>query len=212
MPGPLTAQPATLLFNPLRGSCLSIGNTLNLLRTCSVLTSIGALIGPSPAPAASLRRPVFQDVEPADRSLTERAYKVFVHHCPGLFDLSPLVQRIRVGDQSITLADGARARGWTIGVWIEVRFRDAELEKARETGVMLMNDYIFLVGSGNNPGILSMASSGLRVCTSDSDSDFLPAPEANFLKQWPSTVSDEQAHPGRKLDSTVVPFGDDTGH
>jgi hypothetical protein len=101
-----------------------------------------------------------------------------------------------------------RARGWTIAVAIEIKFRQTAADLAWDLGIGLMNDYLFLAGTGNEPGIASMATDGLRLCVPRYPSNFMPVPELRFLQRWPSEVADEKAHPHRNLDSSVYPLGD----
>ena len=165
-----------------------------------------------PMPAAAQQRPVFADIDPLDKAMTVRAYQIFVQHCPGLAKLSPLIRQITVTDNAVVLAEGGKTRNWTIGISVEVRVRDTAVENARTMGTLLMNDYLFVVGAGKDPGIVSMATTGLQLCIPNDSSDFMPAREARFLKEWPSVVADDKAHPGRRLDDTVAPLEEGEDH
>jgi hypothetical protein len=152
--------------------------------------------------------PVMKDVDPLDRAMTRHAYAIFIQHCPGLAKLAPLIEAINLRDNALVLDHDDRARGWTIAVAIEIKFRQTAADLAWDLGIGLMNDYLFLAGTGNEPGIASMATDGLRLCVPRYPSNFMPVPELRFLQRWPSEVADEKAHPHRNLDSSVYPLGD----
>ena len=110
----------------------------------------------------------------------------------------------------MVLNDDAQQRGWSIAVSVEIKFRDAATSMAFDLGIVLMNDYTFLVGAGQQPGILAMSSDELRLCVAHYPSDFMALPALRLPVEWPSEVADRKAHPNRKLDSSTAPFGEGT--
>ncbi len=140
------------------------------------------------------------DIEPADLALTQRAYAQFRQRCPGLGKLSPLIEQITVNDQAFVLNEGAQSPGWTIAISIDVKFRQSANHTAFTLGIPLMSDYMFMVGSGREPGVLSMASDGLKLCISQYQGDFLSVPDLHFMTQWPSDIAFQRANPNLKLD------------